>query len=43
MTSNYNTRLRPPEILVDESSVEVIKRRESFEELISLERISDES
>jgi len=43
MTSNYNTRLRPPEILVDESSVEVIKRRESFEELISLERISDEN
>ena len=43
MTSNYNTRLRPPEILVDESSVKVIKRRESFEELISLERISDEN
>jgi len=43
MTSNYNTRLRPPEILVDESSVKVIKRRESFEELITLERISDEN
>jgi len=37
MSSNYNTRLRPPEILIEGSTVQVIKRRESFKELVSLE------
>ena len=37
MASNYNSRLKPPEILVDGSKVSLIKKRESFEELISLE------
>lgn len=43
MASNYNTRLRPPEIMVDGSDVRVIKRRESFEELMFLENIEDEN
>ena len=42
MASNYNTRLRPPEIMIDGSDIHQIKRRETFEELISLEATSDE-
>ncbi|MDD5347385.1 MAG: diaminopimelate decarboxylase [Candidatus Omnitrophica bacterium] len=34
MASNYNSRRRPAEILVRGSSVTVIRRRESFEDLI---------
>ena len=43
MASNYNTRLRPPEIMIDGSDIHQIKRRETFEELISLEDTSDEN
>jgi len=43
MASNYNTRLRPPEIMVDGSDVQIIKRRETFEELISFENIDHEN
>jgi diaminopimelate decarboxylase len=43
MSSNYNTRLRPPEILIEGSKVQVIKRRESFEDLVSLETEADGS
>jgi diaminopimelate decarboxylase len=43
MASNYNTRLRPPEIMVDGSDVQIIKRRETFEELISFEDIDHEN
>ena len=43
MASNYNTRLRPPEIMVDGSDVRLIKRRETFEELISFEDSADEN
>ena len=43
MASNYNTRLRSPEIMVDGSDVRLIKRRETFEELISFEDSADEN
>ena len=35
MSSNYNSRPRPPEILVDDCEVRLIRRRESFQDLIS--------
>ena len=34
MSSNYNSRLRPPEILVDGEEIKLIKRREKFEDLM---------
>lgn len=34
MSSNYNSRPRPPEVLVDGSRFEVIRDRESYEDLI---------
>ena len=37
MSSNYNSRLKPVEILVTGDKAEVIRRRESFEYLIALE------
>ena len=37
MASNYNSRFKPLELLVTGDKVNVIKRRESFEDLISLE------
>ena len=37
MASNYNSRLKPIELLVTGNKVKVIKRRESFEDLIALE------
>ena len=37
MSSNYNSRLKPVEILVKGDKAEVIRRRESFEDLIALE------
>ena len=37
MSSNYNSRLKPIEILVTGDKAEVIRRRESFEDLIALE------
>jgi diaminopimelate decarboxylase len=38
MSSNYNTRPRVPEVLVDGSSYKIIRRRETFEDLVALER-----
>ncbi|HJL95625.1 MAG TPA: diaminopimelate decarboxylase [SAR86 cluster bacterium] len=38
MSSNYNSRLKAPEIMVSGSSARIIKRRESFEDLIALEK-----
>jgi diaminopimelate decarboxylase len=32
--SNYNARPRPPEILVDGSGYRVIRKRETYEDLI---------
>src|SRR5882757_3472370 len=36
--SNYNTRPRPAEVLVDGARVRVIRRRETFEDLVGPER-----
>ena len=37
LTSNYNTRLRPPEVLVDGKSVKLIRRRESMDDVLRTE------
>ena len=39
MGSNYNTRLKPAEILVDEENHKVIRRAETFDDLIKEEEI----
>jgi diaminopimelate decarboxylase len=39
MSSNYNTRPRVPEVLVDGDSYTVIRVRETYEGLIATERI----
>lgn len=39
MSSNYNSRPRPPEILVDGNSVHLIRKRESIEDLFALEQL----
>jgi diaminopimelate decarboxylase len=39
MSSNYNNRPRAPEVLVDGSSYKIIRRRETLEDLVALERI----
>ncbi|PKL85828.1 MAG: diaminopimelate decarboxylase [Ignavibacteriae bacterium HGW-Ignavibacteriae-1] len=36
MSSNYNNRLRPAEVLIDNSKPKLIRRRETFDDLISL-------
>lgn len=41
MSSNYNSRPRVPEVLVDEGSLHVIRARETYEDLIKGERIPD--
>ena len=38
MSSNYNSRLIVPDILVDGSSAKLIKKRQSFEDSITLEK-----
>ncbi|MHC4105492.1 MAG: diaminopimelate decarboxylase, partial [Planctomycetota bacterium] len=38
MSSNYNARCRPAEVLVDGDKFSIIRRREIYEDLISLER-----
>ncbi len=37
MASNYNSRLRPPEILIDGKEARLIRRRETYEDLVALE------
>jgi diaminopimelate decarboxylase len=37
MSSNYNSRLKPMELLVTGDEIEVIRRKETFEDLIALE------
>jgi diaminopimelate decarboxylase len=37
LTSNYNSRPRPTEVLVDGKSVKVIRRRETFADLVRCE------
>lgn len=39
MASNYNSRPRPPEILVDGASSKLIRRRETFEDLVAAENV----
>jgi diaminopimelate decarboxylase len=39
MSSNYNNRPRVAEVLVDGSSYKVIRRRETLEDLVALERV----
>ena len=39
MSSNYNSRPRAPEVLVDRSSAHLVRRRESVDDLIAHERI----
>jgi diaminopimelate decarboxylase len=39
MSSNYNTRPRAAEVLVDGELAQLVRRRESVEELFALERI----
>jgi len=39
MSSNYNNRPRPPEILVDGDQYTIIRRRETYEDLVGPERI----
>ena len=41
MASNYNSRPRAPEILVDGADAHVIRERENFEDLIRGEKIVD--
>jgi diaminopimelate decarboxylase len=41
MASNYNSRLRPAEVIVDGASVSLIRKRETFEDLLATET-SDE-
>ena len=37
MASNYNRRPLPPEVLVDEGSWRVIRRRQTVDDMLSLE------
>ena len=39
LTSNYNTRLRPPEVLVDGKTVKLIRRRETMDDLLRTETL----
>jgi len=39
MSSNYNNRPRAPEILVDGKTCRIIRRRETYEDLVALERL----
>ena len=39
MSSNYNNRPRAPEVLVDGDRYRVIRRRETYEDLVALERV----
>jgi diaminopimelate decarboxylase len=38
MASNYNSRGRAPEVLVDDKTFEIIRKRESYEDQVALER-----
>ncbi|MCY7389679.1 MAG: diaminopimelate decarboxylase [Burkholderiales bacterium] len=39
MSSNYNSRLRAAEVMVDGDSATLIRKRESFDDLVGLERL----
>jgi diaminopimelate decarboxylase len=40
MASNYNTRPRAPEILVDGANAKLVRRRETYEDLLGPERVA---
>ena len=42
MSSNYNSRPRPPEVLVDGDAFAVVRERETFDDLVRHEHISPE-
>ena len=42
MASNYNSRLRPCEILIDGDKTKIVRKRESMDDLLALERITDD-
>ena len=39
MSSNYNNRPRVPEVLVDGATYKIIRRRETYEDLVAAERV----
>ena len=39
MSSNYNNRPRAPEVLVDGDTYRVIRRRETYEDLVAAEQV----
>jgi diaminopimelate decarboxylase len=39
MSSNYNTRPRPPEVMVDGDRVHLVNRRETLDELMARESL----
>lgn len=41
MASNYNSRLRPPEVLVKDTQFHLVRQRETREDLIRGESIPD--
>lgn len=43
MSSNYNTRPRPPEVMVDGDTFHVVRRRENMDDLMSMESLLPEN
>jgi diaminopimelate decarboxylase len=43
LASNYNSRPRPAEVLVSGDRFQVIGRRETYEDLLRLERVTEET
>ena len=42
MSSNYNTRPRPPEVMVDGAEFHLIRRREQMDDLMAMETLLPE-
>lgn len=42
MSSNYNTRPRPPEVMVDGTEIHLIRRREQMDDLMAMETLLPE-
>jgi diaminopimelate decarboxylase len=41
MASNYNTRPRAAEVIVSGTSARLVRRRETYEDLVAQERMAD--
>jgi len=39
MSSNYNSRTRPPEVMVREKDFEVVREKEGYDDIVRGERI----